>query len=94
MSGLSCLQAANQHQPPSPYLRAGGLAPSGGTLAKQPTWAESPIRTLLATCPDCSDIVYMTQRCHFTYRNGWLTAEVRVEPLAHVCDSSEVEEAA
>lgn len=59
---------------------------------KQPTWAKSPMRRLIAACPDCDEFVDVPLRVHFTTRNGFLSTEVRAEPVKHCCDDGKERE--
>lgn len=57
-------------------------------MPKQAKWAQSPNRVLLGTCPDCDEIVYLTVRCVFNHRDGAISAQMRVDPVVHVCDEA------
>lgn len=42
----------------------------------------------MASCPDCDEMLYVPLRCHFTLRGGFLTTEIRVDPVTHQCGQS------
>lgn len=63
-------------------------------MAKQPAWANTPHRRLLAVCPDCCEFLDMHLTVSFKRRGTHVVAEFGPARVPHECDFATLKAAA